>query len=150
MKREIEKIIELFDIAISGNMPIVSSTVNSTEINNEKYDRCRTVLKNTFGYDKFLPLQEEVINHVLVKKDALVVLPTGGGKPLCYQLPGLIFDGLTVVVSPLISLMKDQVDQLKENGVPALFLNSTLSVEEYRNNVTNLRENKAKFLYLSP
>ena len=77
-------------------------------------------------------------------------MPTGGGKSLCYQIPGMVFDGLTIVVSPLISLMKDQVDQLREYGVPALFLNSTLSTEEYRANVSKLRENCVKLLYLAP
>jgi len=90
------------------------------------------------------------MDHLLQKKDTLVVMPTGGGKSLCYQIPGMLFDGLTIVVSPLISLMKDQVDQLREYGVPALFLNSTLSMAEYRKNVTKLRENQVKLLYLAP
>ena len=113
-------------------------------------NRARSILKEVFGFETFWPLQERVIAHVLEKKDALVVMPTGGGKSLCYQIPGMIFDGLTIVVSPLISLMKDQVDQLREYGVPALFLNSTLSIEEYRANVSKLRENRVKLLYLAP
>ncbi|MHB8908020.1 MAG: DNA helicase RecQ [Syntrophales bacterium] len=112
--------------------------------------RARSILKDVFGFETFWPLQEKVIAHILKKKDALVVLPTGGGKSLCYQIPGLIFEGLTIVVSPLISLMKDQVDQLREYGVPALFLNSTLSVGEYRANVAQLREKGVKLLYLAP
>ena len=110
----------------------------------------QAILKTVFGYDVFWPLQEKIIAHLLAKKDALVVMPTGGGKSLCYQIPGMIFNGLTIVVSPLISLMKDQVDQLREYGVGTLFLNSTLGVDEYRNNVGKLRENKVKLLYVSP
>src|SRR5665647_1500717 len=94
-------------------------------------DQIRDILKGVFGYETFWPLQEQVIGHLLEKKDALVVMPTGGGKSLCYQIPSLIFEGLTIVVSPLISLMKDQVDQVRECGVPAVFLNSSLSIEEY-------------------
>ncbi len=112
--------------------------------------RARSLLKDVFGFETFWPLQDKVIAHILQRKDALVVLPTGGGKSLCYQIPGLIFAGLTIVVSPLISLMKDQVDQLREYGVPALFLNSTLSVQEYRANVAKLRDRSVKLLYLAP
>ena len=112
--------------------------------------RAQSIRKAIFGFETFWPLQEKVIAHILSKKDALVVLPTGGGKSLCYQIPALVFAGLTIVVSPLISLMKDQVDQLREYGVPALFLNSTLSMEEYRANVAQLREKRVKLLYLAP
>jgi ATP-dependent DNA helicase RecQ len=110
----------------------------------------QSILKEVFGFANFWPLQEKIIAHILERQDALVVMPTGGGKSLCYQIPGMIFDGLTIVVSPLISLMKDQVDQIKEYGVPALFLNSTLSTAEYRENVTKLRGNQVKLLYLAP
>jgi ATP-dependent DNA helicase RecQ len=108
------------------------------------------VLKNTFGYDRFRPLQREVIENVLAKRDTLVVMPTGGGKSVCYQIPALIFEGLTVVVSPLIALMKDQVEQLHELGVPALFLNSSLSLEEYQENMARVRCGEVKLLYVSP
>jgi len=112
--------------------------------------KSKVLLKNVFGYDAFWPLQGEIIAHILKKKDALVVLPTGGGKSICYQIPALIFEGLTIVVSPLISLMKDQVDQLKECGVPAVFLNSTLSASQYLSHVELLKKNAVKLLYTAP
>ena len=93
-------------------------------------DKAKAILNDTFGYEEFRPLQQDVISNVLKGRDTLVIMPTGGGKSLCYQIPALIFDGLTIVISPLISLMKDQVEQLDEYGVPAVFLNSTLSDEE--------------------
>lgn len=113
-------------------------------------ERVKTILKNVFGYDEFRPLQKEIIENVLNKNDTLVIMPTGGGKSLCYQIPALIFQGLTVVVSPLISLMKDQVEQLTELGVDAVFLNSSLSYEEYHRNFERVRKNEVKLLYLAP
>ena len=112
--------------------------------------QAQKILQETFGYDSFRPLQDDVIKNVLQKKDTLVIMPTGGGKSLCYQIPAIIFNGLTVVVSPLISLMKDQVEQLEEYGVPALFLNSSLTPEMYRQNINRLRSGEAKLLYLAP
>lgn len=109
-----------------------------------------SLLKKHFGYDAFRPLQEEIITHCLAKKDALVLMPTGGGKSLCYQLPALVFPGLTVVVSPLIALMKDQVDALRANGVTAAFLNSTLNAKEQAHVEREAREGKIKLLYLAP
>ena len=97
------------------------------------------ILKKIFGYRSFRPLQKEVIENVTSKKDTLVIMPTGGGKSLTYQIPALIFDGITIVVSPLISLMKDQVEQLKELGVEALFLNSSLSQLDYQYNVEQVK-----------
>lgn len=107
-------------------------------------------LNDVFGYESFRPLQEEVIEQVLNKKDALVIMPTGGGKSLCYQIPAIIFDGLTIVVSPLISLMKDQVEQLHQFDIPALYLNSTLTPEEYQENIQKLKEGSVDMLYLAP
>lgn len=109
-----------------------------------------SILKETFGYDTFRPLQNEVINNVLARRDTLAVMPTGGGKSLCYQIPALLLNGLTVVVSPLIALMKDQVEQLHSAGVPALFLNSSLSHETYHENMDYVRQGKVKLLYLAP
>ena len=108
------------------------------------------VLKSVFGYDEFRPLQLEIIQNVLQRRDTLIIMPTGGGKSLCYQLPALFFDGLTVVVSPLISLMQDQVTQLQQLGVDAVFLNSTLSHDEYVSTADWLRTGKVKLLYLAP
>ena len=109
-----------------------------------------SILKDTFGYDTFRPLQREVIENVLARRDTLAVMPTGGGKSLCYQIPALLFDGLTVVVSPLIALMKDQVEQLQAAGVPALFLNSSLQPEEYQQNMARVRSGKVRLLYVAP
>src|SRR4029453_4298527 len=109
-----------------------------------------SILKETFGYDTFRPHQEEVIENVLARRDTLAVMPTGGGKSLCYQILSLLFEGLTVVVSPLISLMKDQVEQLRAVGVPAVFLNSSLAPQEYQQNMDYVRRGKVKLLYVAP
>ncbi len=108
------------------------------------------LLKQYFGYDDFLPLQEEIIASVLNGEDALVLMPTGGGKSLCYQLPALRLDGLTLVVSPLIALMKDQVDALKSNGIPAGAINSTLPFSEMRRVHEQARQGLLKILYVAP
>ncbi|MFZ6026683.1 MAG: DNA helicase RecQ [Chloroflexota bacterium] len=109
-----------------------------------------SLLKTVFGYDAFKPLQCEVIQNVLQKRDTLAIMPTGGGKSLCYQIPALTFTGLTVVVSPLIALMKDQVEQLTALGIPALFLNSSLSFEAYQANMARVRSGETKLLYVAP
>ena len=108
------------------------------------------VLKDVFGYEQFRPLQREIIDHILNRRDALIVLPTGGGKSLCYQLPALIFDGVTVVISPLISLMQDQVMQLQGRDIHAVFLNSTLSNSEYVATMHRVKRGEVKLLYVAP
>ena len=108
------------------------------------------ILKNVFGHEQFRLLQKDIIDHILKGQDALIVLPTGGGKSLCYQLPALIFAGVTVVVSPLISLMQDQVMQLQNRGIRAAFLNHTVRDREYVATMQEVRENKIKLLYLAP
>jgi ATP-dependent DNA helicase RecQ len=112
--------------------------------------RAEKILSGIFGYQSFRPLQYEIINNILEKKDTLVIMPTGGGKSLCYQIPSLIFEGLTVVISPLISLMKDQVMQLRMIGVDAAVLNSSISRSEYETNYKMVESGKAKMLYLAP
>ena len=107
-------------------------------------------LSKYFGYDSFRPLQEDIIKDVLAGKDVFVLMPTGGGKSLCYQIPALLMDGVTVVVSPLISLMKDQVDSLRANGVEAAYLNSTLSYKESNQIKHDLEKNLIKLLYVAP
>jgi len=112
--------------------------------------KAKQILKEIFGYDSFRPLQQEIIESIVNKKDCLVVMPTGGGKSLCYQIPALMFDGLTIVISPLISLMKDQVEQLRQLGVETALLNSSLSQKDYNFNLANVKSGKAKLLYLAP
>ncbi|MGR3311100.1 MAG: DNA helicase RecQ [Candidatus Brocadiales bacterium] len=109
-----------------------------------------TILQKYFGYTSFYPLQEEIINEVLGQRDVFVLMPTGGGKSLCYQLPALHFDGLTIVISPLIALMKDQVDGLLANGVPATFINSSLNYNEIDARRRGLSNNEIKILYIAP
>ncbi|MBR1402971.1 MAG: RecQ family ATP-dependent DNA helicase [Treponema sp.] len=108
------------------------------------------VLKSAFGYDSFRLLQKDIISNVLAGKDTLAIMPTGGGKSLCYQIPALIFEGLTVVVSPLISLMQDQVASLNAAGINAVFLNSTVEWEDYKDSMNSIRRGETKIVYVAP
>src|SRR2546429_1072741 len=108
------------------------------------------LLKQSFGFDSFRPLEEEIIRDALAGRDVLALLPTGGGKSLCFQLPALAREGLSVVVSPLISLMKDQVDALQASGIEATFLNSTLTANEAGRRMLGLRHGEYKLLYVAP
>ncbi|MCQ9626672.1 DNA helicase RecQ [Cetobacterium somerae] len=112
--------------------------------------KAKELLKTIYGYENFRKGQDIIINNILSKKDTLGVMSTGGGKSICYQIPALIYPHLTVVISPLISLMKDQVDSLKYLGVRAGFLNSTLSKEEYLKLVQGIRNKSIKILYIAP
>ncbi len=110
----------------------------------------RIALKKHFGYDAFRPLQEEIVRDALAGRDVFVLMPTGGGKSLCFQLPSLLQAGLTIVISPLISLMKDQVDALQASGVAATFLNSTLDGTEARARLRGLYNGEFRLLYVAP
>src|SRR5436305_9871531 len=118
---------------------------------------CRTnavdliaTLKKHVGYDQFRPLQREFINDALGGRDVFVLMPTGAGKSLCFQLPALVRNGLTIVVSPLIALMKDQVDALQSSGIPATYLNSTLDREEAKARWRGLHRGQYRMLYVAP
>ncbi len=125
---------------MSGSNPPTSSVPLSLE----------PALKHFFGYDSFRPGQREIVEAALEQRDMMIVMPTGGGKSLCFQLPALLKPGLTVVVSPLIALMQDQVEALQDNGIGATFLNSTLSAMETRSRETAILEGKIKLLYVAP
>ncbi|WP_144510534.1 DNA helicase RecQ [Bacillus sp. FJAT-22090] len=113
-------------------------------------ENARKLLQDYFGYDSFREGQETIINFVLDNKSSLCVMPTGGGKSLCYQIPSLLLDGTTIVISPLISLMKDQVDTLIQAGISATFINSTLTVEEVRETMEEVQNGQYRLLYIAP
>ncbi|CAM3748149.1 ATP-dependent DNA helicase RecQ [Rahnella bruchi] len=115
-----------------------------------KEELAHQVLRDTFGYQQFRPGQQTIINTAISGRDCLVVMPTGGGKSLCYQIPALVMDGLTLVVSPLISLMKDQVDQLMAAGVEAGCLNSTQTRDQQQEVMAGCRAGRIKMLYIAP
>ena len=104
----------------------------------------QTILKKYLGFDEFRPLQKEIIEHILSGRDSFVLMPTGGGKSLCYQLPALKFAGITLVISPLIALMKDQVDSLQASGIAAEFVNSSLNASEINKILHEARSGKIK------
>src|SRR5215472_18559859 len=108
------------------------------------------LLRERFGFAGFRPAQQQVIDKVMVGQSALAVMPTGSGKSLCYQLPALALSGLTLVVSPLIALMKDQVDQLSKLGLPATVINSTVSREQQRSRLEQAIAGRIKLLYVAP
>lgn len=108
------------------------------------------VLKKYYGYESFRESQENIINSILDKKDTLAIMPTGGGKSICYQIPALLFDGITIVISPLISLMKDQVDSIRDLGIKADYINSSLNQSELSSIISKLEQNSIKILYIAP
>lgn len=110
----------------------------------------RQLLKTVFGYDEFRPLQEDIIERTLAGSDSFVLMPTGGGKSMCFQIPALCFDGITIVVSPLISLMKDQVQALQSNGIKADFFNSSITPQEENSVISRAEKGEIQLLYLSP
>src|SRR6185295_14925961 len=112
--------------------------------------RARDALQQYFGFTDFREGQEEVIDSVLEGHDSVAVMPTGGGKSLCYQLPALMLDGVTLVVSPLIALMKDQVDALATRGIPTTFINSSLSYGETNRRLSEMRRGLYKLVYVAP
>lgn len=119
-------------------------------MNHPTIGQARTILHERFGHGAFRPGQERAVESILGGRDTLVILPTGGGKSLCYQVPALLLDGLTVVLSPLISLMKDQVDALEAKGIPAAFINSSLSAGQISDRLAKAQRGEIKLLYLAP
>jgi ATP-dependent DNA helicase RecQ len=107
-------------------------------------------LQKYFGYQTFRNGQQQIVESVLAGKDTFGILPTGGGKSICYQIPAMLLDGITIVVSPLISLMKDQVDSLKQIGIPATYINSSLSPTELRERITEIHQHTYKIIYVAP
>ena len=116
----------------------------------KKKQQLEELLKIHFGYGSFLPGQERAIDNVLAGRDTVVVLPTGGGKSLIYQLPALVLEGITIVISPLIALMKDQVDSLERVGIPATFINSSISIQETERRLQQLKDGSYKIVYIAP
>src|SRR5690554_2822384 len=118
----------------------------SATLNKELYQ----ILKDIFGYDQFRDNQEAIIQNILQDKNTFVIMPTGGGKSLCYQLPAIMKEGLAIIISPLIALMKDQVDQLQARGVKAALLNSTLSQKSILATKQSVLDGNVKLLYVAP
>jgi len=133
--------------SVHTSPPTITRQKRKTDDQSPKIDQ---ILKDVFGYTSFRPHQRTIIEKLLYKQDALGVMPTGSGKSLCFQLPGLLFPGLTVVVSPLISLMEDQVLELKELGIPADYLNSTLTNDQYLAAAQRIKNGETKLVYAAP
>ena len=135
-------------------MKILSKNTSDTETkdtcNNDKYHTPEQALKILFGYDSFRMGQKSVIDSILAGRDAFAVMPTGAGKSVCYQIPAVLLPGITLVVSPLISLMQDQVKALNEAGVPAAFINSSLSEKDYNETIRRARQGVYKIIYIAP
>ena len=135
-------------------MKILSKNASDTETkdtcNNDKYYTPEQALKILFGYDSFRTGQKSVIDSILAGRDAFAVMPTGAGKSVCYQIPAVLLPGITLVVSPLISLMQDQVKALNEAGVPAAFINSSLSEKDYNETIRRARQGTYKIIYIAP
>lgn len=108
------------------------------------------ILKKYYGYTSFRKGQEDIINSIINKNDVLAIMPTGGGKSICYQIPYMVLEGITIVISPLISLMKDQVDTLKTMGINATYINSSLGHQEFNEILDNIRDDKYKIIYVAP
>jgi ATP-dependent DNA helicase RecQ len=136
---------------LGGDTPVVAAADGAGDgAGDVGTSEIRRVLKEAFGYSEFRPGQERAMTAVMAGRDTLVVLPTGGGKSLCFQVPALLLPGLTVVVSPLISLMKDQVDALSARGLPAAFINSTLSFAEVADRFARAERGELRLLYVAP
>lgn len=116
----------------------------------EMFQKAEELLKEYFGYSSFRKGQEEIIKNILAGNDTLAIMPTGGGKSICYQVPALVMEGITVVVSPLISLMKDQVDALTSVGIPSTYVNSSLTAKEVSERMVNIKKGTYKILYIAP
>ena len=114
------------------------------------YDKAREILKKFYGYDNFRKGQEQVVRSLLAGQDTVAIMPTGAGKSICFQIPALMLEGVTLVISPLISLMKDQVDSLQQQGIPATYINSSLSREEYLDNLQGIEAGYYKIIYMAP
>src|SRR5258706_6966720 len=137
-------------MAALGRHPTKAAVANFLQMAKPTIHDARAVLKSAFGYDEFRPGQEAAVSAILAGRDTVVVLPTGGGKSLCFQVPALLLPGLTVVVSPLISLMKDQVDALTAKGLPAAFINSTLTSGQVSDRLARADRGEIKLLYVAP
>ena len=113
-------------------------------------NQARATFQQIWGYDDFRPPQGEIVSSLLAGKDTLIIMPTGGGKSICFQLPALLQTGLTLVVSPLVALMENQVQELRDRNLPASLLHSQLSRQQRRQTMQSLQQNKLRLLYLSP